>query len=392
MPFDAFDNIVYDYRGIDRIGHPLVEFWDVLARYSPWNNWPAHDVAREWTQAIAYRPLTNSLTQDSIIFSETLAAAMSFLMYSGTIDFFNFGVLLCIGHTHNPQSRPWIPYLTGYNPWRTYELFGERVFEDLFAIKTRYLNSGTVGWWQDVIWATEITASALPRLVYWCDEDVSPVTMDWELSDEGAIPGNPLPALEDWVDQFLSEELARRVAASSAASSSTSGPLSLASPGQTSPIASLAGCDAAGATQKPDITNLERLLAGTTTGLGLPQPGLASATQAGLAASLVRSAKEGNRAMLAGLMLAARQNPMVGGADPRSWPATVAQGTGGPIMQSSALGRLLWPQLLKGADATSTTTTADIVSLLRALFWSYSPPSRPNDSRTAARPTTSRAQ
>src|SRR6266550_369813 len=117
VPFDALDDIIYAYRGIDRLGHPLIEFWDVLARYSPWNNWPAADVAREWAEAIEYKPLTNNLTQDSIIFSETLAAVYAFLMQSGPIDLFNFGILLCIGHTHNPHSRPWIPYLSAYNPW-----------------------------------------------------------------------------------------------------------------------------------------------------------------------------------------------------------------------------------------------------------------------------------
>jgi hypothetical protein len=166
----------------------------------------------------------------------------------------------------------------------------------------------------------------------------------------------------------------------------------MAPPGETPSVAAIAGCGPTDAPRKPDITNLERLLAATTTGLGLPQPRLVSLTQAGLAASLVGSAREGNRAMLAALTLAARQNPLLGGADPRSWPAAVAQATATPIQQSSALGRLLWPQLLQGADPKATTTTADIVSILRALFWSYAPPSRPDRMRPSARPTTSRAQ
>ncbi|MFL5606685.1 MAG: hypothetical protein ACJ8AD_09585 [Gemmatimonadaceae bacterium] len=374
VPLDAFDNIIFDYRGIDRLGHPMIEFWDVLDRYTPWNCWPAHDVAREWAQALAYRPLTNSLTQDSIVFSETLAAVMCYLMRTGPIDPFNFGVLLCIGHTHNPQSRPWIPYLSGYNPWRTYELFGERVFENLFAIKTRYFNSGTVGWWQDVIWATEITANGQPRLVYWCNEDMTPVTMDWELDDEGPTPGNPLPALEDWATQFLAAELERRLSMATASASTAGDIMALSPPGG---IASVAGTGSGAGPAAPlqqNLGRLERMLASTT-----PLP-----------FSLASPSIPRDRVTLAALTLAARQNPAFGGADPRSWPATVALGDAGPSVQSSPLGRLLWPSLLAGARPDSNTSV-DIVALLRALFVSFTPAAA-SPSRMGPRPTTSRAR
>ena len=57
IPTDAIDNVIYDFRGIDRAGHPVVEFWDLLAPITPWNNWPPEDVAREWAEALEFRPI-----------------------------------------------------------------------------------------------------------------------------------------------------------------------------------------------------------------------------------------------------------------------------------------------------------------------------------------------
>ncbi len=126
------------------------------------------------------------------MYSETLAAAMGLLMRSGPVSPWHFHVLLCVGHTHNPQSRPWVSLLDRFNPWRDKRSSAFRAFERAFSLKTRYLNSGTVGWWEGVVWAIQITPEGVPRLVYWSDEDREPVTMDWELTDEQPLPATPL--------------------------------------------------------------------------------------------------------------------------------------------------------------------------------------------------------
>lgn len=389
VPADALDDILYDYRGIDRLGHPLVEFWDVLTRFTPWDSWPAKDVAREWAEALENRPLSNNLTQDSIAYSETLAAAIAFLMTSGPFDLFNMGVILCLGHTHNPQSRPWIPYLSGYNPWKAYELFGERVFENLFAIKTRYLNSGTVGWWEDLIWALEITEMGLPRLVYWSSEDETPVGMDWELDDESAIPGSPLPALEEWADEYLFSEAARQLKGSSAAALSSSEAASRAAAAGMERLMQIV-TEGGRTPTKPDIGTLERLLEVTTPG-GLSFPLTDALPRLALSASLARSARQGNRELLAALTLAARQNPMLGGSDPRAWPAKVASGSDAQPTYAP-LGRLLWPQLLKGAKRDIAETHVGVADVLRALYGAYTPPliSEPERRGNEPRPTSAK--
>ena len=131
VPPDAFDNVVYDYYGVDYLGHPIIKFWDVLTPLDPWNNWPPEDVAREWAQQIENRLYSDNLTKDSIIFSETFAALMGYLMRSGPLSPLNFSVMLCIGHTHNPQCRPWIPFFERFNPWQDDELFGVPVYRNL---------------------------------------------------------------------------------------------------------------------------------------------------------------------------------------------------------------------------------------------------------------------
>jgi hypothetical protein len=389
VPADALDNIIYDYRGIDRMGHPLIEFWDVLSRFTPWDSWPAKEVAREWAEAVEHKPLSNNLTLDSIAYSETLAAAIAFLMHSGGFDLRNIGVILCLGHTHNPQSRPWIPYLVPYNPWKEFELFGERVLADLFAIKTRYLNSGTVGWWEDLIWAIEITESGQPRLVYWSVEDDRPIGMDWELADQTAIPGSPLPALEDWADEYLFSQAAQALSGSSSAALSATEFASRAAAAGMERLKQVV-TEVGSPDGKPDIHTLEWLLDVTTPG-GLASP-LDTVPRLALSASLARSAKEGNRAFLAALTLAARQNPTLGGGDPRSWPAKLSIEGKDAQPPYAPLGRLLWPNLLKGARRDAPETAVGVVDVLRALYGAYAPPvnDEPEISKTTPRPASAR--
>jgi hypothetical protein len=48
-------------------------------------------------------------------------------------------------------------------------------------LRTRYLNSGNVGWWQGIVWAIEIAESGDVSLLYWATEDAEPVRMNWEV-------------------------------------------------------------------------------------------------------------------------------------------------------------------------------------------------------------------
>jgi hypothetical protein len=367
VPADAFDDVVYDFRGVDRLGHPLLEFWDVMAPLTPWNNWPPEDVAREWAEALEYRPLAANLTQDSIAYSETFAAVMGLLMRSGPISLESFFPLLCIGHTHNPQSRPWIPYLERFNPWREREVLGEPVFENLFAFKTRYINSGTVGWWEHVVWAIEVTEEGQPRLVYWAEEDSEPVVMDWELSDHGALPREPFAGLLRWAQTYLDEDVAAGLDAAMEAL--------LAGDGGGTPPEAAGDPGAFWADEGPGVSTLFDAMARATQGAGALRPRLPLSTAAALSSLGAAGAGPRDQLSLAGLALAARQFPALRGADPRDWPLKIAvTGRRPPALPASAaLNQQLWPELATGAPASDGAPSMDLASLVRGLFWSFTP-------------------
>ena len=357
VPADAFDDIVYDYRGVDRLGHPLIELWDVLGPLTPWSNWPAEDLARQWAEALEQRPLLANVTQDSITFSETFAAALGLLMRSGDLSPFNFHVILCIGHTHNPQSRPWVPYLEGFNPWRNTEVLGERVFEHAFALKTRYLNSGTVGWWEGVIWAIEITEEGQPRLVYWGGEDNEPVPMDWELNYPTPIPGWPWDELSLWARRWLEQDVSAALDALGT-QAAPEAPLG-------APAAIVRDVVESGL--QPDVRTLGQLLS-------LAAGGVAGGAPNGpLGPAVLPVAATGDRLGLGSTVLAARRSPSLRGGDPRDWPeATRQAGTGvPPIPRSASLAQTLWPLLAAGRSDGGGGL--DVPALLRALFFAFGP-------------------
>ena len=181
VPFDALDDtLLYQYRGIDRQGNVWFRFSDFVDQYEPWANWPAGPTARTWAQALEGRPLSENVTKDSIMFPETLVAAVAATMNTGG-GLGSFGVQTCLGHTHNPQVRPDIPYLDPLlNDWLGEQL-GVDIPPGVINLRTRYLNSGTVGWWDGIVWAIEIHESGDVSLVYWASEDAEPVRMDWEV-------------------------------------------------------------------------------------------------------------------------------------------------------------------------------------------------------------------
>jgi hypothetical protein len=118
-----------------------------------------------------------------------------------------------IGHTHYPQSQPYLPL--GRVLMRLFPQLGpaaDRVFGSLrllnplvrlssgdasnesgsqllrrvldSAFKSRYFNSGVSGWHDGVIYAIEITTEGQARLLYFTDEGSEPHEMDWELTPE----------------------------------------------------------------------------------------------------------------------------------------------------------------------------------------------------------------
>jgi hypothetical protein len=345
---DALDDVAYDFRGIDYQGHPLLETWDVLTPVAPFDNWPPAEIARTWAEAIEQRNPYAGTTQDSLVFSETFASVMAILMRSGDLSPLNFHVLLCLGHTHNPQSRPWIPYLNQFNPWRDTEIAGIRAFERLFSIKTRYLNSGTAGWWEHVVWAIEVTETGQPRLVYWAAEDGQPVPMDWELQDGPPAPGD-LDALVDWARQYLRDDVAAALEG-------------LAAADQVRPVADSPGVarirDLVGAGVTPDLSTLVDLMNLAGTALNDASPGLRRLLSGGLRLT-------DNRWHQAAVILAARGDRELRGSDPRALPRQTS--TRQQPVDLPGLSPVLWPSMLTAADPLSDPAGLDVAQLTSAL-------------------------
>jgi hypothetical protein len=346
---DALDDVIYDYRGVDMGGHPLIEFWDVLAPITPFDNWPPREIARTWAETIEQREPTANLTQDSIMFSETFVALMAMLMRSGPRFPDDWHVLICLGHTHNPHSRPWIPYLSRLNPLRSVEIFGLRPFENFIWPKTHYLNSGTVGWWENLIWAIEITEEGQPRLVYWSGEDREPVTMDWELHDqEREVPPSPLPGLVRWAREHLPEAPASALAELATtlhAAEATTEP---------EPMARIRQMVADGVA--PDVGTVAELLAAPTSSNGWFDRAEDALGRLGVLDDPLR---------LATAVLAGRGEPELRGTDPRSLPRRLATGRspfGGP-----GVAPMLWPRLLTGAQGEASPEELDAEEIVRAL-------------------------
>jgi hypothetical protein len=347
---DALDSVIYDWRGVDMNGHPLVEFWDVLAPITPFDNWPPREIARTWAEAIEQRRPLENLTQDSIMYSETFAAVMAMLMRSGPRFPEDWSVLLCVGHTHNPQSRPWVPYLAKLNPLRSLEVFGMRPFENFLWPKTLYLNSGTVGWWENLIWAIEVTEDAQPRLVYWSGEDREPVTMDWELHDQDEEVPNASQGLDRlirWARDYLHDQPAAALAGLATASHAQAAI-------ESEPVARIQQMVADGIA--PDIGTVAELLAAPASSNGWFDRAERPLGRVGVLDDPLR---------LATAVLAGRGEPSLRGADPRSMPRRLATGRspfGGP-----GVAPVLWPRLITGTQGEASAEDVDAEEIVRAL-------------------------
>jgi UDP-2,3-diacylglucosamine pyrophosphatase LpxH len=386
VPPDAFDNVLYDYRGIDRLGHPLLEFWDFLTDLQPFANWPPKEVARQWTERLENKPYTDNFTVDSIIFPETAVALMAYLMRSGPPSPANFSVNLCIGHTHNPQSRPWIPFLERFNPWREEEILGFLVFENLFALKTRLHSVGPTAWWQYIVWATEITETGQPRMGYWSIEDDAehyhPIGMDWELSDRGPLPAPPFAPLQAWADQYLEKDIQTALAAVHS---------SLQPPAYQPPPSAGAAFrrswkTAPKLTTQPDNSTLTALLDAIARSSAPLRPQLPLMSTAAVGASLATG--RNTNLSIAARLLAARHDSVFGGirspADELATPYAASVGSDARSIGANPISLDLWPRLIAGCPPTTTTPALDLAALLRGLWGSYWPrPARPVAHRPA---------
>jgi len=171
---DGISTFPYHLRGIDLNGNPLVKFSDLMAKVPQVENWLPEDRALRLSRRIEQSE-EDRLIQDSIYFSETLAAALSLALRDpgqhGIQE-----VQIMMGHTHWPQSRPEL-HLGTLNIPDTDKTIPLR-------LPTPYYNTGTCGWWEGVLWGIEITGFGQPKLFYWDKRSQAPNFMPWELHDE----------------------------------------------------------------------------------------------------------------------------------------------------------------------------------------------------------------
>jgi hypothetical protein len=194
-PIDFLDDPFKDAGGIAYSGSPVIKFDDMLSKAFVLNNFPGENPARKFAHHIQHLEDMERFPNDDIFFLETLAAlsgatiAVRKNLASEEIQRMN---LICLGHTHYPQSQPYydlkrlIPFL---RPWLTsveskITSFTHGIIKpDLSLIKSRYFNSGTAGWMEGIIWAIQIDETGQARLVYWTRDTRPdcPQKMDWEL-------------------------------------------------------------------------------------------------------------------------------------------------------------------------------------------------------------------
>jgi hypothetical protein len=221
VPFDALPSLLYYLKGLDDYGNPVMEFENFYASRPPMDNWPPAETSRRWARQIEFLDEKSRRLADSYSFSETLAASLTLaLRYAPAgISLANplgLGeVQVLMGHTHNPQSRPYLNLDSG-----PLGLLPGIAKDAISWVKVNYFNSGTSGWWENLIWAIEITAKGQPRLVYWDEHSFEPQLMSWELHE---------PLLLD-ADQFRSRLSGLR----QAAGLSSDATLPLLKPSQTS--------------------------------------------------------------------------------------------------------------------------------------------------------------
>lgn len=209
-----------DAEGIAFFGNPFLDFRDVAAFLFPSNSWLSGPAALRITHAIQHMHENVRQLDDNVTYSESLvalSAAFCMPLDKYTLKTNNVGEpildaggrpqydktalatqtnqfkramehhghLICIGHTHAPHSMPYYPIAR--------MLFGPVLGDVINFIhahipivgevrfKSGYLNSGTSGWFEGVVWGVEVHETGQPRLVYWTPGANKPYRMDWEL-------------------------------------------------------------------------------------------------------------------------------------------------------------------------------------------------------------------
>jgi hypothetical protein len=237
VPLDGLDDPFVDLGGIALNGSPMIDFANGLATLPVLSNFPSYLPARAFANAMQQRTDKTRLLIDDEMYLESLPALISlFAMPLSITDergevswsdepktlgnigkvFEHLFNMICVGHTHYPQSQPY------FNVEKLFlgpladvlNLIREAVADSLFGftpslnVKTRYFNSGTVGWMEGVIWAIEISGAGQARLVYWTRDTRPdrPQTMDWELPVMNPAQRQALDAKRDELIAYLERQ------------------------------------------------------------------------------------------------------------------------------------------------------------------------------------------
>lgn len=194
-PIDFLDDPFKDAGGIAYSGSPVIQFDDMLSKAFVLSNFPGTVPARKFAHFIQHLDDMKRFPVDDIFFLETLAAlsgaTISVRQHLDSEEAQRMN-LICLGHTHYPQSQPYfdlkklLPFL---RPWLNsleskISGFTHGIIKpELSLVKSRYFNAGTAGWMEGIIWAIQIDETGQARLVYWTRDTRPeyPQTMDWEL-------------------------------------------------------------------------------------------------------------------------------------------------------------------------------------------------------------------
>lgn len=229
---DGMMDPLLDARGIALQGNPLIDFGDKLSAMPVFNSWPDKQSSIKFAHDVQHMPSRLRTLSDNVMFYESIPSAWGALglalntTVNGQIktpaqsradmnalnpfDAYTYIKRhhmnhICLGHTHNPQSQPFMT-LGNLNslvlPFAPVLSALERLFPNLPrpSLKTNYFNTGTAGWMEGVIWAVEIDQTGQARLIYWTTNSIDPEYMDWELQ--------PLdPAMKGLITSALSQAL-----------------------------------------------------------------------------------------------------------------------------------------------------------------------------------------
>lgn len=217
---DKFMDPFTDAEGFAYSGNPTFDLQMLAAKLYPMDNWLSEAPAISFAHGIQHMPDAMRVLNDGIAYAESLVAlAAMFTMPldreeprldadgrpllgpdgrpllrrkrardasdSFTRAFAHYGHLICVGHTHAPHSMPSFdlarpivgPIISDLiNYIRSFIPFASQV-----RFKSNYLNSGTSGWMEGVVWGIEVHETGQPRLLFWSNRAGTPHKMDWEL-------------------------------------------------------------------------------------------------------------------------------------------------------------------------------------------------------------------